>query len=337
MRKCTVISAWLAPRALASPRLTYWPGWEGISHMIVFGDSYTTTGFNDATAQPSKANPLGNPAYPGYTATNGPNWVDFLTTTYNATFLKTVNLAYGGATVDSALVQPYLPTVLSLKDQIIDEYLPKYSTHPSFFNWKMGSTLFASFFGINDIGNTYGNADPSAVLAQDIAEYASLMDLLYQSGARNFLFLNVPPVDRSPLTAAQGRTSQKLEAGIISAYNANITAMAANLSSTYADATTFVFNTHRIFTQVLNDPCSHPETCVYKNTTDYCDDYENGTESWYTFVPECGVPVDEYFWLNSLHPTFRMMNVTAKAIAKQLRGCWGSGHGTWERNVTWTT
>lgn len=38
-------------------------------------------GFNDTLAQPNATDPLGNPAYPGYTATNGPNWVDFLTTT----------------------------------------------------------------------------------------------------------------------------------------------------------------------------------------------------------------------------------------------------------------
>ena len=286
--------------------------------MVVFGDSYTTTGFNISKAQPSRKNPLGNPDYPGYTATNGPNWVDFLTTTYNESFLKTVNLAYGGATVDSALVKPYLPTVLSLKDQIQNEYLPKYSSHPRFFNWKADNTLFASFFGINDIGNAYANSNASWVLADDIAEYASLMDQVYQSGARNFLFLNVPPVNRSPLTVAQGALSQALEASYIHAYNKNITRMAANLSSTYTDATTFVFDTHKIFKQVLNNPCSHPETCPYQNTTDYCVSYEDGTPSSYTFYQNCSIPVDQYFWLNTLHPTFRMMNVTAQAIAEQL-------------------
>ena len=185
--------------------------------MIVFGDSYTTTGFNDTGAQPSRANPLGNPAYPGYTATNGPNWVDFMTTTYNDTFLETINLAYGGATVDSALVKPYLPTVLSLKDQIYQEYLPKYSNHPSFFKWTKKNTLFASFLGINDIGNAYSSANGSSVLAEDIAEYASLMDVVYKSGARNFLFLNVPPVNRSPLTKSQGKAASKLEASYIAA------------------------------------------------------------------------------------------------------------------------
>lgn len=302
----------------AQSAATYWPGWEGISHMIVFGDSYTTTGFNYTLSQPSRANPLGNPDYPGYTATNGPNWVDFLTTTYNATFLKTVNLAYGGATVDSALIKPYLPTVLSLKDQVQQEYLPKYSSHPRAFKWTKANTLFASFLGINDVGNAYGNANASDVLTQDMAVYAEQMDVLYQSGARNFLFLNVPPVNRSPLTKAQGKAAQKLEAHYIATWNAGVANMAANLSQTYDDATTFVFNTHKLFKQVLNNPKSYPQTAVYQNTTDYCTDYQNGTPSWYTFIPECGVPVDHYFWLNSLHPTFRVMNATAEAIVAQL-------------------
>ncbi|KAK3698890.1 hypothetical protein LTR37_016767 [Vermiconidia calcicola] len=229
-------------------------------------------------AQPSRANPSGNPDYPGYTATN----------------------------------------VLSLKDQIYDEYLPKYSSHPSFFKWKADNTLFASFLGINDIGNAYANGNASWVLAEDIAEYGRLMDVVYQSGARNFLFLNVPPVNRSPLTVAQGISAEDLEADYIAAYNANITRMAANLSSTYKDATTFMFDTNSLFTQVLDDPCSYEETCPYRNTTDYCEWYENGTDSWYTSFKNCSIPVDEYFWLNSLHPTFRVMNATARAIAAEL-------------------
>jgi len=261
----------------------YWPGWSGIGHMVVFGDSYTTTGFNDTGAQPSEANPLGNPAYPGYTATNGPNWVDFLTTTYNKTFLETINLAYGGATVDSALVTPYLPTVLSLKEQIQTEYVPA----ATFFDWQANDTLFATFIGINDVGNAYSEANSSLIFSLVFEEYASLIDELYQTGARNFLFLNVPPVNRAPLTVANGAAAEALEATAIAAYNANLTRLAANLSSTYSDATTFVFDTNAAFTQVLDDPCSHPETCPYKNTTNYCGSYENGTPSWYTFYQNC--------------------------------------------------
>lgn len=134
--------------AAASPhppvKHAHYPGWQKIKHLFIFGDSYTTTGFNTSGPQPSVANPLGNPAFPGYTSSNGPNWVDFLTLTYNKTFVETVNLAYGGATVDSALVAPYLPTVLSLKEQVEEEFLPTYSKKPKFFDWKSDDTIFAS-------------------------------------------------------------------------------------------------------------------------------------------------------------------------------------------------
>lgn len=44
----------------------------------------------------------------------------------------------------------------------------------------------------------------------------------------------------------------------------------------------------------------------------------NGTPEWDTFYESCGVPVDEYFWLNSLHPTYLVMNATARAIVEEL-------------------
>ncbi|KAJ9619886.1 hypothetical protein H2203_008160 [Taxawa tesnikishii (nom. ined.)] len=287
-----------------SPKKCYYPGWAGIKYMFTFGDSYTTTGFNDTLTQPNRANPLGNPPYPGYTASNGPNWVDFLTTTYNNTFLETVNLAYGGATVDSALVTPYLPTVLSLKQQINDEYVPVYADQPSFFPWSSDNTLFGIFIGINDVGNSYG-AQNASINTLIFNVYSGLVDELYQSGARNFLFLN-------------GASAQSLEAADIADFNSRIAALARNLTNTYHDATTFLFDTNCIFNQVLDNPCSYPQTCPYKNTTDYCVAYENGTPSWYSYNATCGVPVDEYFWLNSLHPTFRMHNATASQIAKEL-------------------
>lgn len=152
-----------------------WPGWPGISHIFAFGDSYTTTGFDVNGAQPSEANPLGNPPYPGYTSSNGPNWVDFLTTTWNKSYIETVNLAYGGATVDSALVRPYRPTVLSVQQQINEEYIPVYSGSNSSFKWRPNDTLFAIFIGINDVGNAYGWANKSDVYPRVFSEYAALM------------------------------------------------------------------------------------------------------------------------------------------------------------------
>jgi hypothetical protein len=64
------------------------------------GDSYTETGFLINNTAPAPGNPLGNPAYPGKTATGGPNWIDAATVTYNHSLVLTYNFAYSGATIN---------------------------------------------------------------------------------------------------------------------------------------------------------------------------------------------------------------------------------------------
>lgn len=41
----------------------------------------------------------------------------------------------------------------------------------------------------------------------------------------------------------------------------------------------------------------------------------SGTPEWDTFTPSCGVPVNEYFWLNDLHPTYPIHDVVAQGVA----------------------
>lgn len=220
--------------------------------------------------------------------------------------------------MDSALVTPYLPTVLSLKEQIQTEFLPLYAA-TEVLPWQSADTLFGIFIGINDVGNSYGSLNSSVDLNDLIfAEYASLVEKLYNAGAKNFLFLNVPPVDRSPLTTAQGANASALEATDIAYFNSQIDLMVSNLTMAHKDATAFVFDCNTLWNQVLDDPQRFPETAGYKNTTNYCVGYENGTPTEDYFNATCGIPVNEYFWLNSLHPTYPMMDRLAINITLEL-------------------
>lgn len=97
---------------------------------------------------------LGNPPYPGFTATGGENWVDFVTTQYNKSLILTYNYAYGGATIDANLVPPFESTVLSLTDQV-NQFLSGAGTKPASSPWTSSNSLFSVFIGINDIGNSY--------------------------------------------------------------------------------------------------------------------------------------------------------------------------------------
>ena len=104
---------------------------------------------------------MGNPAYPGITSANGPNYVDFLSTTYNRSFIQTYNLGFGGATIDPSLIaSPFGDIVQSFRQQLQQEFLPTYANNPT-VPWAPADTLFTLFFGINDVLISYGQRNSS--------------------------------------------------------------------------------------------------------------------------------------------------------------------------------
>ncbi|KAH7915318.1 carbohydrate esterase family 16 protein [Hygrophoropsis aurantiaca] len=283
--------------------------WNQTEFFFVFGDSYTTDGYNISAGV--------NSPDPGYTSSNGPNWVEFLSSTYNQTALTTFDLASGGATIDAALVPPYLPTVLSVVDQVtqFNEYLaPK----PYGAQWNSSNSLFGIFIGINDVGNSVGWTNIT-----QFEFYGVLMDRLftqvedlYQTGARNFLFLTVPPTNRAPLFYEQGPAAAAQMGTDIANYNTQLTQSVRYFEATHPDVETVtVFDTQPIFNTLLDEA----ETFGFVNITGYCAAYENGTPTP-TYQVEGCAPVSSYFWLNTLHPLFTIHNILAKAISTALSG-----------------
>lgn len=267
----------LATTALAAPAATNtssWSGWKNVKQLFVFGDSYTQTGFDPKANQPSASNPFGNPPYPGWTSSNGPNWVGFLTTTYNQSNILTYNLAYGGATVDSALVTPYAPTVISMKDQVQTQYLPIYGSHPTTAPWTSESSLFAFFIGINDVGNSWW-LNNATLYDAIFSTYSGLLEQIYETGARNFLFLSVPPVNLSPLITSQADDgyATEYEGRVIADWNARLANMTVQLKAKHADVTTLIHDTNALYMKVIQDPKSYEQTAGLKNTTAFCKAY----------------------------------------------------------------
>lgn len=90
----------------------------------------------------------------GWTAVGGVNWVDVATVEFNKSLTLTYNFAYGGATIDAKLVQPYEPTVLSMTDQV-NQFLGSVANKPASTPWTSDNSLFSFWIGINDLGNSY--------------------------------------------------------------------------------------------------------------------------------------------------------------------------------------
>ena len=148
--------------------------------------------------------------------------------------------------------------------------------------------------------------------------------------------MNVPPVDRSPGTLETSSLSQAAEAAYIAEFNFRLGALVYNLGTRNPDTTLFLFDTNWLFTRVLDDPQQFVETAGYLNTTSYCPAYaqyeqygyandssfqveltnSSGTMTLTYFDPTCGVPINAYFWLNTLHPTYPMHNFLGSQITQ---------------------
>ncbi|KAB8298706.1 hypothetical protein EYC80_000881 [Monilinia laxa] len=266
-------------------------------YLFSFGDSYSQTDFDITGTKPSADNPIGNPAFPGDTTDNGVNWIGHLVESHNSSLLLSYNFAFGGAVVDASIVAPYEDTVLTLVNQTA-EFVENLSPAPSYAEWTADNSLFALWFGVNDIGNSYWLSNETDIISAIFDSYFAQAQLLYNAGGRNFLFLTCPPVNKSPMMLAYGDSVTSSEATVIAAYNAELSARVAKFNTTNTGVTTHVFDTQVPFNAALNDPKAYGAT----DATCYNAD---GTSC---------------LWWNNLHPGQAIQKLIADGVAEQLSG-----------------
>jgi len=282
--------------------------WSDTKFLFTFGDSYTTDGFNISAGV--------NSIVPGFTSSNGPNWVNFLGGTFNVTNTQVFDLASGGATIDAALVPPFEPTVLSIVDQVT-QFKNILASKPAGAKWQSNNSLFAFWIGINDVGNSFGWTNitqPDKFYTILLNRLTTQLEELYDSGARSFLFLTVPPTDRAPLFLQQGPAVVKKLHPLIANYNSQLATMVQRFQAEHRDINrATVFDSQPVFNTLLDNA----DALGFVNSTGFCEAYQNGTPQLTTQIAPCA-PVSSYFWLNSLHPLFTVHEILAHAISTVL-------------------
>lgn len=197
--------------------------------------------------------------------------------------IQTYNLAYGGATVDSVLIAPYTPTVLSLKDQINTEFVPGYTgsnpTAPSAPKWTAKDSLFTIWIGINDVGTLFWQSD-TTLFDKVFVQYASLVDTLYAKGARNIAFIDVPPMDRSPGYMEAGTWNVEQGKIAVAAWKSRMASLAANLKKSKPDVNVFIYSSAADFGKALDNPPAFKQTAGLKVLDKYCKDYQKYVHLW---------------------------------------------------------
>ncbi|OBS26091.1 hypothetical protein FPOA_00035 [Fusarium poae] len=190
---------------------------------MAFGDSYTRSGFkmnwtytktgtemDDMERSerpngrlldgPSAINPIGNPKLPGITSSGGKNWVINMATEFNTTLTLAYIFARSGSTVDDNIIPVRIPNRFTFGNQII-HFNDTIGHRPDYAPWTPKNTVATIWFGINDLGLVLNRGGLEGI--DDRLEAANrrifeLTELLYDIGLRQFVFIEVPPVELYP-------------------------------------------------------------------------------------------------------------------------------------------
>ncbi|KAI0636958.1 hypothetical protein C8Q77DRAFT_1095319 [Trametes polyzona] len=257
-----------------------WRGYKSLRFLVIFGDSYSDVGYmyNKRETYPTDEAPLGI-EYPGVTWAEPamPNWVGYLITEYSPyTKLLVYDYAMGG------------DNVAGVRKQIQVNFLPRVGEKPGWAPWSAEDSLFITWIGINDCALLEIADIPSAV-----DDLFAEQEHLYEAGARNLLFIDVPPIHRTPVGIAfSGSDPEHSKA--YEAWNACLRTRVASFAEAHPDVTTLFFSSWDTFNRVLDDPAGHG------------------------FRPEHVGRAGGEIWVDNLHPSSKMHDWIAHDISKFL-------------------
>ncbi|KZS92119.1 hypothetical protein SISNIDRAFT_550594 [Sistotremastrum niveocremeum HHB9708] len=243
-----------------------------LRRLVIFGDSYSSVKYNAKFPPPSKENPFGV-KFPGITSSERgtPNWVGHLIKDARApSDILVYDYAVAGHTTDM------------LPDQS-ERFFREQAQSQTADKLEARETLFVIWIGINDLAFSSDHEEP-------IKRITSLMEDLYNAGGRNFLLIDIPPMNRTPAATARRSSSGT----IYQKFNAASRTAGNDFVVNHQRSTVLPFSAFDLFNQVLDDP----EGFGFEKTD----------------VGRAGGGI----WVDRIHPTTGMHKVVADALCQFL-------------------
>ncbi|KAL9091626.1 MAG: hypothetical protein Q9165_004702 [Trypethelium subeluteriae] len=175
--------------------------------------------------------------------------------------------------------------------------------------------------GINDIGDSdkYNITQPNFpgfptfYNTIQTTEYAAVQQLHDRFNYRNFLFLTLPPLDRTPGNVASSAPNPN--ATMVGWYNSGLASHTAAFAAANPDSNVMLFDAHGVLSRILDAPAGYG----IKNTTGYCAEYD--APDILTDPEKYGcLPQEEYFWFNTGHLTSHVHRILAGELEEFLVG-----------------
>ncbi|BGP58658.1 hypothetical protein JCM8202v2_006327 [Rhodotorula sphaerocarpa] len=287
-----------------------------IDTVFAFGDSYSTISYDPRKGVQSIPN-LGG------TTSGGNTWLQFLTGADSSRPIALYDLACYGAVVDDRVTYaPGFPVRAP-------DFVTQVALWQQFFagssgaavasgqvKWRPDRTLFTIWFGINDLGvETLLVEDPARMFPRMFASMNKLVQDLYDGGARNFLFLTLPPTQRAPgIALFKDYPTVSLYGPTIDLYNGALTSFTTTLASSHPDITVTLFDAHAVFTEILDNPTAFG----FADATTFCPVYRYIDDLPHVALPQCPLPLAKYVWRDGTHPTWRVHEILASKLSQAL-------------------
>ncbi|KAJ7670769.1 hypothetical protein DFH06DRAFT_981106 [Mycena polygramma] len=218
-----------------------WPGFNAVKNLFIFGDSYSSIGFAANLPPPAKIDRTSVP-YKSltYADIDGTNWVGYLLTQHDPhPDLLVHDYAVGGARV------PALGRGGAVETQVNKNFLEGYAMERSAggLPWDAADSLFVTWVGINDCAYAKTHEDT-------LEKLFSLQEKLYAAGARIFLFIDVPPIARTP---AGAKATSDISATYMN-WNSTLRQSVQDFANAHPDARIITFSALDYFTRILDNP-----------------------------------------------------------------------------------
>ncbi|KAF8066945.1 GDSL lipase/esterase [Lyophyllum atratum] len=198
-------------------------------------------------------------------------------------------------------------------------------------------TIYTLWLGTNDVGaNSIVSGNTKASIVDVSACLVNWVKVLYESGARNFLFQNMIPLEATPLYASQTYPNFYWSAQrnttewnifireLVLSANALTKLMLQDLAPKLPDAHVGLFDTHGLFTDMFENPAKYLNGTAPLNVTHptkSCVFELNGSPSTAVCTTVKGdANKDSYLWGDELHPGEQADRIVAREVAKVIRG-----------------
>ncbi|KAF9560331.1 hypothetical protein CPC08DRAFT_818293 [Agrocybe pediades] len=281
-----------------------------IKNLVTFGDSYTDT---------------------VVVSNGGTQWPVY------ASGFAHVNLfpfARSGATCSNNLTFRPFP---SLFESQLPTYFNTTTDAKGHEKLKPEETLYTLWLGTNDVGSNAlltGSDDASLV---DVMEcMVNWVKVLFQNGARNFLFQNMIPLETVPLYApdswparywtAQRNTTEwsVFMKELVLSGNALSKLMLQALVPSLHGAHIGIFDSHSLFADMFANPSLYLNGTAPLNVTGAVQacvfELNESTSDTGSCTIAHGTDRDSFLWFDELHPSEQADRIVAREIAQVIEG-----------------